>query len=86
MLCYECGGIGHRRSNHRKKKIDKMAEKRIEKKDKKMEEKIEKQETKKDKKEKKMKKMKKSEKKKIERKDIGVETERVEIVEKKEKR
>ena len=24
MLCYECGGIGHKRSDHKKKKIEKI--------------------------------------------------------------
>ena len=66
VLCYECGGIGHRRSNYRE-------EKKIE---------TDKKEDRKEKKEK----TKKNKKKKIEKIDIAIETEREEIVEKKEKR
>ena len=83
MRCYDCGGVGHRRRDHRKmKKIDREDKKGIareekkigdKKEDKKMEEKkgerVQAQTPGKDKK-----------KKKIKRRDIGVETER-EIVE-----
>ena len=87
MQCYECGGISHKRGDHReKRKRDKIE---IDKKEDKKEiakEKIEKDEIekKKDKKEKKEKmKKRKSEKKKIERKEIGIETEKDKIVEEK---
>ena len=73
VQCYECGGLGHRRRDHGEMK--KMKKDKIE---------TKKEDKKKNKKEKKTK---KSEKKKIERREIGIETEREEIVvEKREKK
>jgi len=105
VRCYECGGLGHRKRDHREmKRIDRKDEtkketkedKKIEKEtvreEKKTEDKekdkgdkmeTEKKDKKKDKKEKKMK---KSDKKKIERREIGIETDREGIVEEKEKK
>ena len=101
VWCYECGGLGHRRRDHKeiktkpkprgqKQERDKIGDKKIEKeiareekktedKEKDKEDKIEIK--KEDKKKEKMKK-KKSDKKKIE---IGIDTEREEIVKEKEK-
>ena len=78
VRCYECGGLGHRKRDHKetKRKKDKIQRDKI-REDKKeiAKEKIEKDEKKK--------KKKKSEKKKIEKREIGVETERDKIVEEK---
>jgi len=74
VRCYECGGIGHKRSDHREKM------KKVEKREKKSE--LEKEEDRKDimikkeMKKKNKKKKEKSDKKKIEKIDVAIETER----------
>ena len=79
VLCYKCGGIGHKRSDHRektKKEEKKELEKKSEKEEKKIEEIKNKGKTKKVKKD----------KKKIKKRDIGIETvrEEIEIIKKKD--
>ena len=73
VRCYECGGLGHRKKDHRETKTMKKEKEKIE------------EDKKKDKKEIKNKKNKekKTKEKKIERREIGIETEREEIVEEK---
>ena len=69
VRCYECGGLGHRKKDHREIKTMKKKKDKIEDKEKE------------DKKDKTMKKAKKD-KKKIEKREIGIETQREKIVEK----